>query len=200
MSSGSFFIVFFKILVDEMEEFLKSCQPHERRILQKYVNRCWMFHGAISFMNYLSSITISMSPFVLADQPMPTFATYPFPISSGLTMYLIYIHQSIVGLQCSAGLTVDCQVALMMWFAGARLQIFAQEIKKTSDIKNYRFIIKKHQQLLSYVIRVSGTMCYVAFITSCVCGIALIMFCLQLVGVSTKIKFFIHNNSKDRAN
>ncbi|XP_043288489.1 uncharacterized protein [Venturia canescens] len=180
------------ILIDEMEEFLKNAQPHEKQILRNNVNRFCMFHCAISFMNYLSSITISMSPFILPNQRMPTFATYPFSIDSGLPMYLIYVHQSIVGLQCSAGLTVDCQVALMMWFAGARLEILAEEIKKFKNIKNYSSIVKKHEKLLSYVVRVSGTMCYVAFTTSCVCGIALIMFCLQLVGNqpwSVKLQF-----------
>ncbi|XP_043287690.1 uncharacterized protein [Venturia canescens] len=181
-----------QILIDEMEEFLKNAQPHEKQILRNNVNRFCMFHCAISFMNYLSSITISMSPFILPNQRMPTFATYPFSIDSGLPMYLIYVHQSIVGLQCSAGLTVDCQVALMMWFAGARLEILAEEIKKFKNIKNYSSIVKKHEKLLSYVVRVSGTMCYVAFTTSCVCGIALIMFCLQLVGNqpwSVKLQF-----------
>ncbi|XP_043288377.1 odorant receptor 43a-like [Venturia canescens] len=169
-------------MISEMEEFVKTCESHERRVLQSYVDKLWMFHGIISFMNYLASVPVIFGPFVFPDQAMPTAAIYPFSIESGVLMYLVFIHQSIVGLQTSAALTIDCQMAVIMWFAGARLEILAQEISDSPNVKEFRSFVKKHQRLVAYAERVSGTMCYTALITTVVSGVASIMCCMQFVG------------------
>nr|AXM05232.1 odorant receptor [Campoletis chlorideae] len=182
-----------QILVDEMEEFMNNCCEEERRVLESYVDKCWVYHTIISFMNYLASISMIISPFVISDQKMPTAAVYPFSIESGIPMYLAFVHQSIVGLQTSAGLTVDCQMAMMMWYAGARLELFAIEIQNdSSDMKQFSYYIEKHQRLLVYATRVSETMRYVAFTTTCVCGIASIVCCMQLASnqpILVKLQF-----------
>ncbi|XP_043288255.1 uncharacterized protein [Venturia canescens] len=182
----------FQILVDEMEKFVQTCSERERRVLQSYVDKCSVYHVIISFMNYLASIAMIISPFVIPDQKMPTAAVYPFPVDSGVLMYLVFIHQSMVGLQTSAGLTVDCQMAMMMWYAGARLELFAEEIKSSPNIKEFGYFVRKHERLLFYATQVAETMRYVAFTTTCVCGIASIVCCMQLVSnqpILVKLQF-----------
>lgn len=183
-----------KLLIDEMEEFVRSCRDAERRVLQSYVDKCWKFYAAVTVMNYLASVPVIFGPFVFPHQRMPTFAVYPFSIDSGMSMYLVFIHQSIVGFQTSAGLTIDCQVALMMWYAGARLEILAEEMKNSCSLRDFGWFVRKHQRLLLNATQVSGTMCYIALTSACVCGFSTIMGTMQLIGVS--IRSFVNYEEK----
>ena len=167
-----------------MEQFLYNAQPHEKIILQKYVDRCSSFHAVTSFVNYFATAMGVTVPFLRPDQNFPTAAAYPFSVDSGIMKYLAYIHQSFAGFQCSSGVTIDCQAALMVWFAAARLEILAQELKDINDIKGFHSFIKKHRTLLAYASDVSDTMSYVALASSTTCGIAAIMSSIQLFGVS----------------
>ena len=171
-------------LIYDMEQFLYYAQPHEKIILQNYVNRCSTFYGVISIVNYLTTALVVAIPFLTPDQNFPTAAAYPFSVDSGILMYLAYLHQSFAGFQCSSGVTVDCQAALMVWFAAARLEILAEELKYINDVDGFHEFIKKHRMLLAYASDVANTMSYVALASSTACGIAAIMSSVQLFGVS----------------
>ena len=177
------FNIICQFLISEMEDFLKNMKNHERLILQNYVNRCSSFHAFITFVNYLTTAVVICGPFLL-PQPFPTSAAYPFHVDSGIIMYVIYIHQSFVGFQCSTGATIDCQIALLMWYAGARLELLADEFKYVSNVRELHGFVRKHQRLLRYAEEVSYTMCYIALTTTAMSGIGTIFSSLQLFGVS----------------
>lgn len=179
-----------KLLVDEMEEFLISCDEKEKQVLQSYVDRCWIFYGCVTIVNYMGALPVIFGPFVFPHQKFPTFAVYPFPVESGIAMYLVFIHQCFTGLQVSAAFTIDCQVALLMWFAGARLEILSKQVHDVNHPAKFRIFVKKHQRLLFYGKQVSNTMCYIALTTTFICSLASVMFSLQLVGVSQPFILF----------
>lgn len=172
-----------------MEDFMTNCQAHERIVLQRYVDRCSKFHAVITSINYLTAAIVICVPLLL-PQPFPTRAVYPFRTDSTLAVCLVYAHQSFVGFQCSTGATIDCQTALMMWFAGARIEILAGELKEVTDVKGFKTFVRKHQRLLDYAKEVSDTMSYIALVTLAMGGVGTIFSSLQLLGVSFDFDFY----------
>ena len=169
-----------------MEIFLKSVLPHEKTILQYYVDRCASFHVAVTIINYVAALLVIIGPFLFPDpkQQFPTFAEYPFSVDGRLTTLLLYLHQSLAGLQLASGATIDCQSALTMWFAGARLDILANELIDVTTIIEFQSFVQKHQRILSYSVNVTGTVRYIALASTWICGLATVMSSLQLIGVS----------------
>ena len=171
-----------QIIIYEMECFLKEAQDHERSILKGYLDRCSFFHVVLTFMNYFTTIAMIGGPLIL-PQPLPTCAVYPFSVESGIVKYLVYIHQSFTGLQLSSTLSSDCQIALMMWFAGARFEILAGELGNVTSVNDFQYFVKKHQHVLAYAKDITGTTCYIAFTSMTLSGLGIIMGCIQIVGV-----------------
>lgn len=178
-----------QILISEMEDFLERAGAREKAVLQRYVDRFSSVHGFISVVNYLATAIGVTVPLLNPDQSFPTKAVYPFSVDVGVLMYMAYLHQVFAGFQCSAGVTIDCQVAVLMWFAGARLEILAEELKFVSDTEGIRAFVKKHRKLLADAVDVSDTMSYIAIASSTACGIAAIMSSLQLFGVTLFERF-----------
>ncbi|KAF7381742.1 hypothetical protein HZH68_015615 [Vespula germanica] len=68
-------------IITEMESIVKLAAPHEKAVLQKYVNRSALLHIFLTFGFYLSSTNIVLGPIFLS-QSLPTFAVYPFDTES----------------------------------------------------------------------------------------------------------------------
>ncbi|KAF7380967.1 hypothetical protein HZH66_014343 [Vespula vulgaris] len=68
-------------IIAEMENIVKLAAPHEKAVLQKYVNRSALLHIFLTFGFYLSSTNIVLGPIFLS-QSLPTFAVYPFDTAS----------------------------------------------------------------------------------------------------------------------
>ena len=130
-----------------METFLKEASPRERAMLERYMDRCSGFHATLTIIYYLTTAIIICGPVIL-PQPFPTDASYPFPVTSPVIKCAIYIHQAFVGFQCSTGLTLDFQAALLLWFAGARLELLAQDAENIDDERKFGEFVRKHQHLL----------------------------------------------------
>ncbi|XP_043279323.1 odorant receptor 4-like [Venturia canescens] len=170
-------------LIKEMEEFLQETKPHERTVLERYVNKCSFLHTSITIINYMTTSVVILGPFLLPDdQRFPTPAVYPFSTENGPLMYLVYAHQSFVGFQCSVGATIDCQAALFVWYVGARFEILIQEFQDVKDSQGFHESIRNHQKLLQLAENSKQTMAYIAMTTTTMSGIGTVFSCLQLVG------------------
>ncbi|CAD6238917.1 GSCOCT00008554001.3-RA-CDS, partial [Cotesia congregata] len=130
-----------------LNEFIKKTSVSEKEILQKYVNNCWMFHGFMTCSYYLTTTAVILGPLIL-PQKFPTDAVYPFSVENRLVSRIVYLHQSIVGYQCSAGMALDCQAAMYLWYLSARFEILSSEIKNVNSHNDLRNYIKKHQKTL----------------------------------------------------
>ena len=171
-----------QIIIYEMERFLNEAQDYERSVLKGYLDRCSLFHVFLTFMNYFTTFAMIGGPLIF-PQPLPTHAVYPFSVESGIVKYLVYIHQSFTGLQLSSMLSSDCQIALMMWFAGARFEILAGELEIVTSVIEFQNFVRKHQRILAYAQDISGTMCYTALTSTALSGLGTIMVCILIVGV-----------------
>ncbi|KAK0158662.1 hypothetical protein PV328_009638 [Microctonus aethiopoides] len=132
----------------ELNEFLRSANKYEMAVLQKYVDKCWKFHGSMTCGFYLTTIGVMIGPLFL-PQKFPCDAIYPFPVDSMIVSTIVYLHQSIVGLQCSAALALDYQAALFLWYICARFELIFKQIENIKNFEDFRSCVKSHQSILS---------------------------------------------------
>nr|XP_050867371.1 odorant receptor 13a-like [Vespula vulgaris] len=180
-------------IITEMESIVKLAAPHEKAVLQKYVNRSALLHIFLTFGFYLSSTNIVLGPIFLS-QSLPTFAVYPFDTASHPVYEIVYLTQAITGIQASTGATIDCQVALLLWFAGARFEMLEIEIANSVDEYDLNRCIEKHRQILSYAEKIVKTVRFVILATVGITTILIVFSGLLLLfsdSITVKFQFLV---------
>ncbi|XP_043500823.1 odorant receptor 30a-like [Polistes fuscatus] len=154
----------FQSIVVEMENVFKLAKPYEKMILTKYVDRCSILHISLTFGFYLAATNIVLGPIFL-PQPLPTFAVYPFNVSTHPIYEIVYFIQAISAIQAVSGATIDCQAAVLLWFAGARFEMLHIDIANTVDEGDLKWCIFKHRKILCYAENVVKTVRFVILAT-----------------------------------
>ena len=132
----------------EMIQFCDLMKLHEEIVIQRYIDKCIIFHGTSIFIFYWLTFTaITVMP-TLEHQPFPTAAEYPFDVSYQPLKAIIFIQQSIAGIIVAGQLCVNVYMALLLWFASARFEMLTKELEKTTNVYQLFKCIKKHQKLL----------------------------------------------------
>ncbi|XP_014610347.1 PREDICTED: putative odorant receptor 85d [Polistes canadensis] len=147
-------------IVVEMENIVKQAKPYEETILTKYVGRCSTLHISLTFGFYLAATNIVLGPIFL-PQSLPTFAVYPFNVEIHPTYEIVYFVQAISGIQASSGASIDCQVAVLLWFAGARFEMLQIDISNIVNEYDLKSCISKHRQIICYADNVVKTVRFV---------------------------------------
>lgn len=137
------------MLHSELENFMKNANPLEKKIIQAYVNRSVIFHALITTSMWLVCLAFIVEPIVLS-QSFPTDVSYPFSIDQKFVHAALYVQQVVTLFFIASALTVDFQVATLLWFTGARFEILGYNFERVTDEKQLNNCIKKHQYLLWY--------------------------------------------------
>ncbi|XP_035728642.1 odorant receptor 67c-like [Vespa mandarinia] len=183
----------FQSIIMEMENIIEQAAPYEKVILEKYVNRSAILHLSLTFGFYLASVNIILGP-IFVPHPLPNIITYPFDVEKHPIYEIIYFQQSLTALQASTAATIDCQVALLLWFTGARFEMLEIELCNTVDEYNLRRCIVKHCQIISYAGKVIKTVRFVLFATVCITSILMVFSGLLLIfsdDVAVKFQFLV---------
>ena len=133
-----------------MENYIKNPGNLDQQILEKYISQCMVLHVGVVLWTYLTSISFIIGPFIIPQQ-FPTDAVYPFPVNNIYIHSTIYVHQSLVGLQTSAAVLLDCLVATLLWFVCARFEVLALTIGDYSNYNGLKRNIIQYQNLLRYI-------------------------------------------------
>ncbi|XP_014601080.1 PREDICTED: odorant receptor 30a-like [Polistes canadensis] len=149
----------FQALFFEMENFCRNADEQERSVLERTVERCKFVHVTYTLGCYLTAVIIICGP-LYTSQNFPTDAKYPFEIDHHPIKEIIFLHQTLVGLQASAGLTIDCQVALLLWYTGAKYEILTEKLMDIQNDNQLNFCLKKHQEIIKYTEQVKGVVKY----------------------------------------
>nr|XP_050867679.1 odorant receptor 13a-like [Vespula vulgaris] len=149
-------------IVMEMETVIREATPSEKAVLEKYVNRSATLHICLTFGFYLASINMLIGPLFL-PQPFPGFSVFPFKTDTHPIYEIAYFAVSYPGLQSSAAATVDCQVAFLLWFAGARFEMLINEINEVLDEHDLKKCIIKHNHILVYAENIVNSVRYLIF-------------------------------------
>lgn len=133
-----------------MEDYVCHAEPYEKLIFQRYTTDAGTIHILFNILSLVASIGVILGPVIL-PQALPTDAKYPFSIENHPIFEIIYILQAIAGLQCASIGSIDCQMAILLWFAVARLELLGLEMGKITTTYEFHACIRKHQQILRLV-------------------------------------------------
>ncbi|XP_011864906.1 PREDICTED: uncharacterized protein LOC105560404, partial [Vollenhovia emeryi] len=106
-----------------METFCKQADEKTNITLQHYVDKYGRIYGSYTLWCYLTAIE--------------------HPIKS-----IIYLHQSLVGLQVSAGMCIDCNIAILLFYSAARLELLAQKFRNVKNETELDACITLHVEIL----------------------------------------------------
>ncbi|XP_071634705.1 uncharacterized protein [Temnothorax longispinosus] len=138
----------------KMVNFNGLMKPHEEIVIQRYVDKCIVLHGGTMFRFYFFTFITVTLPF-LTQQKFPTLAEYPFDVYHEPLKTIIYIHQAVTGVLIAGQLCTNVFIALLLWFATARFEIFTEELEKVANVYQLFECIRKHQELIKYAEKVA---------------------------------------------
>ncbi|XP_044581576.1 uncharacterized protein LOC123263104 [Cotesia glomerata] len=193
-------VIVCRIYRDELQElgsslndFIKNVSQNDRLYLQKYVDKCWMFHGYMTCSYYMTTTAVLMGPLVLPEN-LPSSAVYPFPVDHPVVVAIAYVHQVIVGYQCSAGMALDCQAALFLWYLSARFEILISQVENVSSVKEMGDFVRTHQEILRFADRVIRPIRLIVLTTVTMTKIGMIFGAIVLIldgPITVKVQFTI---------
>ncbi|XP_070148930.1 odorant receptor 4-like [Polyergus mexicanus] len=143
----------FQMLYHEMETFCKQADDKTNIILQRYVDNYKYTYSTYILWCYMTSIGVICGPLFLPQQ-FPTDAKYPFSVAHQPVKSIIYLHQSFVGLQVSAGMCIDCSIAILLFYSAIRLELLAQKIRNVKSEYELDACIKLHNEILKYTSKI----------------------------------------------
>ncbi|KAF3054646.1 Odorant receptor 286 [Nylanderia fulva] len=164
----------------EMIHFSESIQPHEDVIIKQYIDRFIVVYGMDVLSLYVSTLLAVIAVPFLMDQPFPMPIEYPFNVYNQPLRTIIYLYHSVVGIHVAAQTSTNILMGLLLWVISARLEILANELRKTTDIYHLVKCIKKHQYLLKCATEISFAVRPFAFTTICCSTIVTIIVLLFL--------------------
>ena len=136
----------FQRLIEEMKSCCEKGNSHERRVFQQYVDKYAMYYAASAVWFYGTTVTVLIGTLFICD-PFPTMAEYPFPVDSEPIRSIIFLQQSLAGLQCSSTMCINIFCALLMLFAAARFEILMNEMRTVDNVALFVKYVKKYYAL-----------------------------------------------------
>ncbi|KAI4498865.1 hypothetical protein M0802_006040 [Mischocyttarus mexicanus] len=154
----------FQSLLFNLENSCKAETNEEKIILEKYIDKCKYVHTIYTILCYLTAIIVICSP-LYTNQKFPTNAKYPFAVDHFPIREIIFLHQSLVGLQVSAGMCIDCQLAALLWHVGAKFEVLSKNIREFKNMEELSSCIKRHQEVLRYAAVTKDVILYLVLTT-----------------------------------
>ncbi|XP_014297929.1 uncharacterized protein LOC103570852 [Microplitis demolitor] len=180
-------------LLEEMEDYVTRAQAHERALFIMYIKRCGRLHATLMISGLMTIFIIIIAP-IGVPQPFPNIVEYPFSTEGHPIFELIYLHQSAATIHCLSILTFDCQIALLLWYAGARLELLSQEFHDVTHYKQLNECVEKHQHLLLYIQDIVISSRHILATTVITCVLAAITSGIHIVGnepIAAKVPFIV---------
>ncbi|XP_026669995.1 uncharacterized protein LOC108625640 [Ceratina calcarata] len=179
-------------LIEEMEICCKTASEFERHVFQRYVDKYSVYYAIYVCSSYLSALLVILGNFFVSD-PLPTNAQYPFPVDSEPLRSILFVHQAIVGLQCSAHVSISIFCAMLFLFAAARFEILIAELREIDGIASLIEGVKKYRATRRYAMETVRGMRYVALTLVTLCTVAAVFSGLSLISrtlsLTVKIQF-----------
>ncbi|XP_026830248.1 uncharacterized protein LOC105283053 isoform X2 [Ooceraea biroi] len=171
----------FQVLYYEMEMFCKQADDKTYETLQRYVDNNKYVYGIYCLWSYLTTTFVICGPLIFPQQEFPTDAKYPFSVEEHPVKSMIYLHQSVVGLQAAAGMCMDCNIAMFLFYSAARLEILAQKMCNVMDEHELNKCIKLHNEILRYTRKVTTLIRPLIFATISMTTIGVVFGSLNMV-------------------
>lgn len=144
--------IFVQILLGEVTSFTKQANQEELNVIQSYIRKCLFLHSVILGTCIVGTFVYILTP-TITNQLLPLDFEYPFLIdkSTPIGCYLfLYVTQSIIIIQIACTVPYDIFFAMLMWYAGARVEMLARQLGRAATHEDVRRCILQHQYLLEW--------------------------------------------------
>ncbi|XP_076656710.1 uncharacterized protein LOC143361303 isoform X5 [Halictus rubicundus] len=141
--------------------------------------------------NYMSAMVVIVGSIFL-PQPLPTISEYPFRVDYGLVRIVIFLHQAIVGLQCSASISLNMFAALLLLYAAARYEILMIDLRESTSIDALIACVKKYHAVTRFAKDVINGTRGIAVVTVTAGSMKVVLCGLNIIGRTTfleKVQF-----------
>nr|AQN78439.1 olfactory receptor 37 [Meteorus pulchricornis] len=183
-----------QFVVNEMECHIHSAEPSKRIILSNYLKKPGVVYVLYHFVACLGFLGMVLAAFIL-QEPLPVKIRYPFSIDTRLVFIFVYFQQFIFGIQAITTTSIDSQIALMLWYVVARLRILQEQMRKISNMYEFRKCIQQHQYILRLADEVISVGKYILATTVVMSTLSLILGAILIVKahqMTVRLKFSIN--------
>ncbi|XP_043497775.1 uncharacterized protein LOC122521260 [Polistes fuscatus] len=179
------FVCLFQSLLLDLENSCKTDINGEKIILERFIDKCKYVYVIYMSLCYLTAIIVICSP-LYTTQKFPTTAKYPFVVDYSPIREIIFLHQSLVGLQVSAGMCIDCKLAALLWYVVAKFEVLSKDIREFKNMEKLNACIMRHQEVLRYAAETKDVILYLVLTTILTTTMGIIFAGLNIVDVSLK--------------
>lgn len=131
----------------KIDKFINNADELQNKYIKKYIDRGIIFHGFITTSMYLVSLVFIIEP-LLQSRPFPTDSEYPFVIKYKAIHQAIYMQQICALIFISSALSIDFQVAVLLWFIGIKFEVLGEYCERVMTDDDLNYCINKHQRIL----------------------------------------------------
>nr|XP_012152339.1 PREDICTED: odorant receptor 46a, isoform A-like [Megachile rotundata] len=167
-------------VIEVMEACCKNATLHEKVVFQRYINTYSPFYGSSAIWFYVTGMILILGTLV-SSEPFPTNAEYPFPVDYQPLETIVFLHQSLVLIQCCAHACINMFCAFLLLFAAARFEILKMELREVMNIEQFVMCVEKYYTVKRYAKQVVSVvrlevlcMLVLSAIAVVFCGIILI--------------------------
>ncbi|XP_076284113.1 uncharacterized protein LOC143210806 [Lasioglossum baleicum] len=177
----------FQRLVENITVSIKDAKSYERNVYQRYVDTYYKFYG-LTVMWYYMSATVVIVGSIFLPQPFPTISEYPFDVDYEPVRIVIFMHQAIVGFQCSAAVSLNMFAALLLLAAAARYEMLMIDLREANSVDALIACVKKYHAVTRFAKDVINGAQYIAVVTVLLSSMKIVLCGLNIIGVSTYLK------------
>ncbi|XP_076657406.1 uncharacterized protein LOC143361700 [Halictus rubicundus] len=171
----------FQRLIEDIRVTLKNAKSYERNVFQRYIDTYSMFYGLTVIWYYVSPMVVVVGSIFL-PQPFPTISEYPFRVDYAPVRIIIFLHQAIVGFQCSASVSLNMFAALFLLYTAAKYEILMIDMREAASVDAFMKCMKKYHAVKRFAKDVIAATQYIACITI-LCSSTNIVLCgLNIIG------------------
>ncbi|XP_018309037.1 odorant receptor Or2-like [Mycetomoellerius zeteki] len=152
-----------QFIILEMEAYYQRAQEYEKKIFQRYIDKCKPFYGSILCWLAMTGISVILTP-LFSSQPFPCEVKYPFNVQLQPLKTIIYAHHILIAYQCVIQVSTNTFPALLLWFIAARFEILSVQFRTMTNMKELVNYTREHSLLLRYAKEVSCAIRYVALL------------------------------------
>ncbi|KAK0163138.1 hypothetical protein PV327_006846 [Microctonus hyperodae] len=182
-----------QFVIEEMECYVRNAEIDERELFLRHTKNCGFLHVSFIGASLLASIGVILGPLVL-PQSLPTEAKYPFSVEEHPVLEIIYVQQSIAGIQVASIGAIDCQIAMMSWNIIIRLKYLGRQMTNIGNLEEFSLYIQKHQYILQLSQEVIFISRYIILTTVIMTTLSIVFGAVHIIGdqpITVKIQFTI---------
>lgn len=140
----------FRVLIDEIEDFVETAEPWEMDTMNRYVNRHFTVQVASQVLLTTTAISFMLAPFTTDDE-LVLNVWYPESVKSNFTLWcVLYVHHSIAALHFTNGMQIDSIMSTVLYYTAAKVELLGEALKKIENEEDLKRCIKEHQHIIKY--------------------------------------------------